>query len=118
REKIPAYKTASSIRPKPETTFNEAKRVVAQGYHGFKIQFWDGLALDVPRFRAAREAVGPDFPLFQDAAGFYSWTEALGAGYVLDELNYRWFEEPLPDRQVFQLKRLADEIRTPVLTTE
>ena len=50
--------------------------------------------------------------------GFYSWTEAVAAGHVLDELDYTWFEEPLPDRQVFQLKRLADEIRTPVLTNE
>ena len=28
------------------------------GYRGFKIQFWDGLERDIPRFRAAREAVG------------------------------------------------------------
>ncbi len=62
--------------------------------------------------------MGPDFPLFQDAAGFYSWTEALAAGYVLDELNYRWFEEPIPDREVFQLKRLTDELRTPILAGE
>ena len=115
---IPTYATAITVNPTPEQVYEEAQLRVRQGYRGFKIQFWDGLERDIPRFRAAREAVGPDFPLFQDAAGFYSWTEALGAGYVLDELNYRWFEEPLPDRQVFQLKRLADEIRTPVLTTE
>ena len=67
-----------------------------QGYRGFKVQFWDGLALDMPRFRAVREAVGPDFTLFQDAGGFYAWTEAQTVGYVLDELGYHWFEEPLP----------------------
>ena len=118
RRTIPTYATAITVNPTPEQVFEEAQLRVAQGYRGFKIQFWDGLDLDIPRFRAAREAVGPDFPLFQDAAGFYSWTEALGAGYVLDELNYRWFEEPIPDREVFQLKRLTDELRTPILAGE
>src|SRR4029453_17510316 len=80
REKVPAYRTASSVRPVPETVFNEAKRGREQGFHGFKIQFWDGLDLDIPRFRAAREAVGDDFPLMQDAAGMYSFTQALEAG--------------------------------------
>ena len=118
RESIPTYATAITVRPTPDQVFDEAQRRVREGYRGFKIQFWDGPDRDIPRFHAAREAVGPDFPLFQDAGGFYSWTEALRAGYVLDELGYRWFEEPLPDRQIFQIKRLAEELRTPVLTNE
>jgi L-alanine-DL-glutamate epimerase-like enolase superfamily enzyme len=118
REKIPAYKTASSIRPKPETTYNEAKQVVADGFHGFKIQFWDGLDLDIPRFRAAREAVGPDFPLMEDAAGMYSFTQALEAGRELDRLGFSWFEEPIPDRNSAQLKRLSHDIATPILAGE
>jgi L-alanine-DL-glutamate epimerase-like enolase superfamily enzyme len=118
REKIPTYRTASSIRPKPETTFNEAKRVVAEGYHGFKIQFWDGLDLDIPRFRAAREAVGPDYPLMQDAAGMYSFTQALEAGRELGRLGYYWFEEPIPDRNALQLKRLTHDLDVPILAGE
>jgi L-alanine-DL-glutamate epimerase-like enolase superfamily enzyme len=118
RTTIPTYATAITVEPTPEQVYAEAQLRVRQGYRGFKIQFWDGLDRDLPRFRAAREAVGPDFPLFQDAAGFYSWTQAVEAGHELDRLDYRWFEEPLPDRQVALLKRLTDEIRTPVLTTE
>ena len=75
--------------PTPEEVFNEAQpSAKAQGYHGFKIQFWDGLDRDIPRFRAAREAVGDDFPLMQDAAGMYTYTQALAAGRVLGELSY------------------------------
>ena len=43
REKIPAYATARNIEPTPEDVFKEAAERKAQGYHGFKIQFWDGL---------------------------------------------------------------------------
>ena len=118
REKIPAYATARSIRPVPETVFNEAKSRKEEGYHGFKIQFWDGLDLDIPRFRAAREAVGDDYPLMQDAAGMYTWTEALAAGRELGRLGYYWFEEPIPDRNTAALKALTHDLEVPILAGE
>ena len=118
REKIPAYATARNIEPTPEDVFKEAAERKAQGYHGFKIQFWDGLDRDIPRFRAAREAVGDGFPLMQDAAGMYTFTQALAAGKVLGELDYEWFEEPIPDRNLFQLQRLTDQLDVPILAGE
>ncbi len=113
REKIPAYATARNVEPTPEQVFEEAKERKAQGYHAFKIQFWDGLDRDIPRFRAAREAVGDDFPLMQDAAGMYTYSQAIAAGKVLGDLNYTWFEEPIPDRNLFQLKRPDRPARGP-----
>ena len=118
REKIPAYATARNIEPTPEDVFEEAKERKAQGYHGFKIQFWDGLDRDIPRFRAAREAVGDDYPLMQDAAGMYTYTQALAAGKVLGDLGYEWFEEPIPDRNLFQLQRLTEQLDVPILAGE
>ena len=77
-----------NIEPTPEQVFEEAKERKAQGYHAFKIQFWDGLDRDIPRFHAAREAVGDDYPIMQDAAGMYTFSQALAAGKVLGDLNY------------------------------
>jgi L-alanine-DL-glutamate epimerase-like enolase superfamily enzyme len=118
RTKIGAYATAQNINPTPEQVFEEAKLRKSQGYHAFKVQFWDGLKRDVPRFRAAREAVGDEFPLMQDACGMYSSMEALAAGRVLGDLDYRWFEEPIPDRNLFQLRRLTDQLDVPILAGE
>ena len=118
RTKVGAYATARTIEPSPEDVHEEAKERQAQGYHGFKVQFWDGLDRDIPRFRAAREAVGDDFPLMQDAAGMYSYTQALAAGKVLGELGYTWFEEPIPDRNLFQLQRLTEQLDVPILAGE
>jgi L-alanine-DL-glutamate epimerase-like enolase superfamily enzyme len=118
RRTVPAYATARTINPVPEQVFEEAKRIRAAGYRAFKVQFWDGLARDIPRFRAAREGVGPDFPLMQDAAGGYNYLQALEAGRVLEELDYHWFEEPIPDRQVDQLRRLSNQLRIPILASE
>ena len=118
REKIPAYATARNIEPTPEQVFEEASERKAQGYHAFKIQFWDGLDRDIPRFRAAREAVGDDFPLMQDAAGMYTYSQAIAAGKVLGELNYTWFEEPIPDRNLFLLRELTEQLDVPILAGE
>jgi L-alanine-DL-glutamate epimerase-like enolase superfamily enzyme len=118
RTSVPCYATARSIAPTPERVFEEARTRRAEGFRGFKVQFWDGLERDIPRFRAAREGVGDGFPLMQDAGGGYSFTDALAAGRVLEQLDYRWFEEPIPDRQLDQLRRLADQLRIPILATE
>ena len=118
RDRIPAYATARTIEPKPEDVFNEAKERKAEGYHGFKVQFWDGLDRDIPRFRAAREAVGDDYPLMQDGVGMYTFADALAVGKVLGELNYTWFEEPIPDRNLFQLQRLTEQLDVPILAGE
>jgi L-alanine-DL-glutamate epimerase-like enolase superfamily enzyme len=118
RDKVPAYATARTQNPTPEMVFKEAQQRMSEGYHGFKIQFWDGLARDIPRFRAAREAVGADYPLMQDAAGMYNYVEALEAGKVLGDLNYTWFEEPIPDRNTFQLQRLTEQLSVPILAGE
>ena len=118
RKRIGAYATARTIEPTPEAVFEEARTRKEQGYHAFKVQFWDGLARDIPRYRAAREAVGPDYPLMQDAAGMYSYAEALAVGKVLGDLDYTWFEEPIPDRNLFQLQRLTDQLAVPILSGE
>lgn len=118
RDRIPAYATARTIEPTPEDVFNEARQRRAEGYHGFKVQFWDGLDRDIPRFRAAREAVGDDFPLMQDGVGMYTFADALVVGQVLGELGYTWFEEPIPDRNLFQLQRLTEQLAVPILAGE
>ncbi len=118
RTRIQTYATARTWDPSPEDVFNEATTRKAEGFRGFKIQFWDGLDRDIPRFRAAREAVGPDYPLMEDAAGMYDYLTAIAAGQELERLGYTWFEEPIPDRQGEQLKRLADQLAIPILSME
>ena len=115
RDRVPCYATARSIDPTPETVYEEAKLRRSEGYRGFKIQFWDGLERDIPRFRAARDGAGPDFPLMEDAAGGYTYVEAMAAGRELERLGYTWFEEAIPDRQLDQLRRLADQLDVPIL---
>jgi L-alanine-DL-glutamate epimerase-like enolase superfamily enzyme len=54
----------------------------------------------------------------EDAAGGYTYVQAIAAGHELERLGYTWFEEPIPDRQLDQLRRLADQLAVPILATE
>ena len=118
RDKMPAYASGRSEIFTAEEIFNEGKSIKAAGFHGYKVQLRAGPAHDIPRLRAAREAVGPDFPLMQDPNAHYSYLQALEVGRVLDELRYHWYEEPLPDQHLTALEQLGRQLRTPLLVGE
>jgi len=118
RDKVPGYCTGYAFHPTPEISHNEAREMKARGFRGYKCHFWNDPARDIPCIRATREAVGQDFPLMQDLSGLYDYADALKIGRVLDELNFHWLEEPIPDRQTGLLRQLADQLKTPILGGE
>ena len=87
RTEVPAYRTGSHWNLAPEDTFAEAAGVKQEGYRGYKLTLYDGPAADIPRARAAREAVGGDFPLMLDAVAEYSFDQALEVGEALARLG-------------------------------
>jgi L-alanine-DL-glutamate epimerase-like enolase superfamily enzyme len=118
RDEVPCYATGYAFHPTAEMAFEEAKEMKARGFRGYKCHFWNDPERDIPCMHAAREAVGPNFPLMQDLSGTYDLADALKVGRVLDTLNFYWFEEPIPDRQFGNLRKLADELKTPILGGE
>lgn len=118
RTSMPAYRVGSYYLSTPEMVYEEASRHKAAGFHGCKFNMFAGPQLDIPRLRAAREAVGDDFYLMHDASSFYSFTDAMIVGRALGDLGYHWFEEPVYDRQVHILKRLSAELAVPILASE
>ena len=118
RDRVPSYRTGSHYNDTPDKVYQEAKAMKQEGYRGYKLSLYGGPERDIPRLRAAREAVGPDFRLMEDAVSNYTFTQALTVGRALVDLGYYWFEEPVPDRQIGQLKRLAEELPIPILATE
>ena len=118
RDRMPCYASSRSEMFTAEEVFSEAQRIKAAGFHGYKLQLRAGPSADIPRLRAAREAVGPDFPIMQDPNACYSLEQALRVGRAIDELDYHWYEEPLPDQNLAALGQLAAKVRTPLLVGE
>jgi L-alanine-DL-glutamate epimerase-like enolase superfamily enzyme len=91
-----------------------------QGYKGYKIHPGGGQHKDGPpipaymghieEIRTIRKAVGDDFVLAHDPVQRYNLFEALKVGRVLDELNYLWFEDPIPSTDIEGLVELGRKL--------
>ena len=74
---------------------------------------------DAERVRAAREAVGPDVPLFLDANN--AWPDApsaIQAVRLFEDYDPGWIEEPLMPDDVQGHAEVAATVATPVATGE
>ncbi|MFI7064349.1 mandelate racemase/muconate lactonizing enzyme family protein [Kribbella sp. NPDC050124] len=94
-------------------------KAMEQGFRGVKMKVGGGpLSEDVRRIKAVRAVIGPDAPLMVDANQAFGYDEALRRGRVYEELDCRWFEEPLPAADTDGHVRLADKLDIPIATGE
>lgn len=61
---------------------------------------------DLARVRFAREVIGPEVELFVVANGAYRVGEAVRVARLLDELDVRWFEEPVSSDDLSGLRHV------------
>ena len=74
----------------------EMEQIRADGYIGCKFKVGGRTPReDADRVRAAREAAGEDFVLIVDANQGYSLRQAVEFSRHCEDLNIRWFEEPV-----------------------
>jgi len=85
---------------------------VHEGIPRVKMKIGREPAADLPRVRAAREAIGPDAELYVDANGAYSRKQALAMADGFAELGVSWFEEPVSSNDLQGLRLIRD--RAPV----
>jgi len=120
KEKVMAY--ASSLHlPNVEDYIADVLSAKEQGYVGYKIHPGGGQRRTGPtipayvghieEIRTIRKAVGDDFVLAHDPVQRYNLYEALKVGRVLDELDFAWFEDPIPSTDIeglVELNRVLD----------
>jgi D-galactarolactone cycloisomerase len=100
RERVPAYASAMNYQEglEPEQHYpEEAAHFAGLGYRALKMRLGgQPLGRDVAAATAVRQVVGPDVLLMADGNGAYSHATAVKMGRALEELDFYWFEEPLP----------------------
>ena len=105
RHKVPVY-FSSGIHATPEEYADEALYWRERGWRGYKLHPptapWNpsretaGVRSDIAACRAVREAVGDAMALMLDASWAYRYADALVVGRAIEELDYIWYEDPLP----------------------
>ena len=69
---------------------------------------------DLSRISVAREAIGPDLDLMVDANTSLDTRTAMRYADALEDLNIRWFEEPLQPENIDGCVELARRTRIPI----
>jgi L-alanine-DL-glutamate epimerase-like enolase superfamily enzyme len=119
RTAIPAYAMVGWLELDVAGLQSVAAKAMEQGFRGVKMKVGGGpLSADVQRIKAVRTVIGPDAPLMVDANQAFGYAEALRRGRVYEELDCRWFEEPLPAADTEGHVRLAEKLDIPIATGE
>jgi L-alanine-DL-glutamate epimerase-like enolase superfamily enzyme len=117
REAAPAY--YNNRGDSLEEMLDDTRHAVELGFPGVKDHFRRSSTENIAWQQAMRDAVGPGIELFHDAAlADYSYADALRVGRALEELDFRWLEEPLPDTRQGELQILAAALDIPILSCE
>ena len=134
RDKVKAYASTFPNMGSPEVYGQHAAACRKEGYTHYKIHpyyFWDPVTQqpdpgrpshieqDIEACRAVRGAVGDDMVLSYDPWGTYrTYEEAYKVGRVLEELNFYWYEHPMPEYRVSSYEKLCRELDIPILSPE
>jgi D-arabinonate dehydratase/D-galactarolactone cycloisomerase len=116
RDRIWSY--ASSLRFRGlETTVQEAKEFVEAGYNAMKLKIGSDKHrpdADIELATAVREAVGPEVFLSADANCGFERPAAMKVARALQELDYAWFEEPIPPDDHAGYAEMAKALDMPI----
>jgi L-alanine-DL-glutamate epimerase-like enolase superfamily enzyme len=134
RDRVKAYASTYPNMGSPENYAKHALACKKQGYLAYKIHpyyYWNPVTKevvpgrpshikqDIEVCRLVREAVGDDMVLMYDPWGTYHiYEEALAVGRVLEELNFHWYEHPMPEHRIDPYIKLARELSIPICSPE
>ncbi|WP_159587818.1 mandelate racemase/muconate lactonizing enzyme family protein [Chelativorans xinjiangense] len=102
----------------PDETFEDLARqgleLKAAGHTAIKLALGRDIPGDVRSAEVLREALGPDFIFYADAAGSYDTAQAIRLGRVLERLDFGFFEMPIPPEDKTGYAEIARALDIPL----
>lgn len=114
RERVRVYASTQCCEDLPSFV-KLAESLAEQGYTAIKLHPWSEPDRDIALCRAVRKVVGDKVDLMLDPMGMYDRRGALKVGKTLDELNFYWYEEPLPESDVDGYIELCHRLDVPII---
>lgn len=119
RSRIPAYASGGLwLTQTIDEIVRQAADFAAEGFGGVKLRLAGSAAIDLPRIRAVREAIGPDIALMVDVNQGLDAKAAIRLGRQMEEFDIAWFEEPVPAHELAQSGLVARALDMPVASGE
>jgi L-alanine-DL-glutamate epimerase-like enolase superfamily enzyme len=117
RDRVPAYASSHPLLP-VERYAEEALEYRSRGWLGYKVHPHKNAKTDIAICRKVRDAVGGDMVLMLDSMWSYGFEDAMRVGRAIEELDYFWYEDPLPREDVYNSAKLCAALDIPVMTVE
>lgn len=128
RDRLKAYANGwYQVEHTPEAIAEATRKVVARGYRALKLDPFGAGGYELSRdevlrsiaiIEAVRAEVGPDIEILVEMHGRFSPATAARIARELEPFEPTWVEEPVPPDNPMELKKAADQIRSPVATGE
>lgn len=122
RESVPVYGSGGFTSYDDAVLREQLQRWTTDRLPAVKIKVgesWGTLPRrDLDRVVFAREVIGDDVELYVDANGGYSVGQAVRIGAFFDELDVRWFEEPVTSDDVEGLRSVRRAVDADVAAGE
>ena len=115
--KIQAYYNTAGLTP--EELILDGEAGIEAGFTVLKDHLPFGARENMKTFREFRKTFGDSIGLMHDAALVdYTFDEAVQVGKELEELDFIWLEEPLPDRHHQDYVDLCEQLKIPIAGAE
>ncbi len=90
--------------------------LIAEGYRAIKFHSWCDPERDLPLVRAVRKQhPGREIAFMLDVENNYDRASALRVARELEDLDFVWFEAPLPDYDILGYRELTRSVSIPIL---
>jgi L-alanine-DL-glutamate epimerase-like enolase superfamily enzyme len=117
RKSVGAY-ASSQILDSPEAYAEQAVQFRDDGWKAYKIHPPQDPDTDIRVCQAVRAAVGDDYPVMLDSTWSYNYQQALKVGRAIEELKFKWYEDPLNEEDIYSYVKLRNKLDIPILATE
>lgn len=108
RSGIPVYGSGGFTSYSRDELQKQLSGWIESGIRMVKMKIGREPGKDPQRVRSAREAIGETAGLFVDANGAYSRKQALRLAEIFQEVDVRWFEEPVSSDDLEGLRLIRD----------
>jgi L-alanine-DL-glutamate epimerase-like enolase superfamily enzyme len=119
---VPLYGSGGFTTYTSDQLDSQLHEWISEGFQRVKIKIGEGWGTnegrDLRRVRQTRDTVGPDVDVFVDANGAYDRDQAARLAPALDDLDVRWFEEPVSSDDLDGLADLRQVTRADIAAGE
>ncbi len=113
RTRIPSYASTPMFKDVAEY-LQVCEALLEQGFQAIKFHTWCIPEEDLALARAARKAF-PEIALMLDAENNYTLDDAIRVAQELQDLDFTWFEAPLPDNEIQAYRSLTASTDIPIV---